>query len=187
MFLCSIINITILIVRYFTVLIARYNIDHHKLMIFLANRLGGVSLRLYLPQERAAASYECLRRGIYAATIKRNNDVILSNFIILRAGGLPRVTLSRRWSVALQCTRFTSRSGSAARHEILSPLRSIRGVALVQSWYAVLSVSLTSIPQYSSRECFLLYRPRELTTHILEPYLTRKARELPHARHAWKD
>lgn len=97
------------------------NIDHHKLMIFLANRRR-VSLRLYLPQERAAASYECLRRGIYAATIKENNDVILSNFIILRAGGLPRVTLSRRWSVALQCTRFTSRSGSAARHEILSPL-----------------------------------------------------------------
>lgn len=105
-----------------------YNIDYHKLMIFLANRRR-VSLRPYRPQERTAASYECLRRGIYAATIREHNDVIPSNFIILRAGGLPRVTLSRRWSVALQCTRFTSRSGSA-EHDTRYSLRSLYTEAL---------------------------------------------------------
>lgn len=122
-----------------------------------------------------------------AIRVPAHNDVILSNFIILRAGGLPRVTLSRRAGGRLHCNAHDLLRGAEVQHDTggyTLSARSGRGVALVRSPRTPFFPS----PSFPCRNVLPANVSSSigpgLTTHILKPYLARKAREFPHTRHA---
>ena len=127
--------------------------------------------------------YKCSRCGIYAAIIKKLTQWRYS---------IEFHNLTCRWFASryaqpplVRCTAmhtiyFTERKCSTTRDTLSA--RSVRGVALVRSSICrsfCLSHLYTAI--FFPRMFLPLLAPG-LTTHILEPYLTRKAQELPHVR-----